>query len=263
MTRDATIVTALARGLHILETFARLGHSLSLAQVSQELGLPKSTAFRLMNSLVTLGYLEQPVKGGPYNLGPRVLGLGFAVLQGLDVREAAMPHLEKLFAKVGENVNLCILDRSEAIYVARLKKREILSLNLHVGSRLPAYSSSPGRVLIAYLLPAEREELISSLEADPDAGLWLRNRSVNLRQVCEQVLARGMAVNDGEYSPELFAMSAPVLDGTGEARAAVNLAMLKGGQSGEELAERHSPALLDCAAKISALLGWSQPLSQD
>ena len=263
MTQDANIVTALARGLHILETFARLGHSLSLAQVSQELGLPKSTAFRLMNSLVTLGYLEQPVKGGPYNLGPRVLGLGFAVLQGLDVREAAMPHLEKLFAKVGENVNLCILDRSEVIYVARLKKREILSLNLHVGSRLPAYSSSPGRVLMAYLLPAEREELISSLEADPDAGLWLRNRGVDLRQVCEQVRARGLAVSDGEYSPELFAMSAPVLDGSGLARAAVNLAMLKGGQPGEELTKRHVPALLGCAAKISALLGWSQPLEQD
>lgn len=256
MPRDRNTVTALARGLNILEAFARLGHCLSLAQVARELDLPKSTAFRLMNSLVTLGYLEQPVKGGPYSLGPRVLGLGFAVLQGLDVREAAQPHLERLFQQVGENVNLSILDRAEIIYVARLRKREILSLNLYVGSHLPVYSSSPGRVLLAFLPPTEREELIQSLEADPDAGLWLRNRGVDLRRVCARVRAQGLSINDGEYLPELFALAAPVLDHSGQARAAVNIATLKRGQDGQVISARLAQPLLDCAARISALLGW-------
>ncbi|RJX29775.1 MAG: IclR family transcriptional regulator [Desulfarculus sp.] len=255
MSRDTQTVTALTRGLSVLETFARLGHSLSLAQVARELGLPKSTIFRLMNSLVSLGYLEQPVKGGPYNLGPRVLGLGFAVLQGLDVREAALPHMERLFAQVNETVNLSILDRRQIIYVARVRKRELLSLNLFVGSRLPVYSSSPGRVLMAYLPAAEREKLIRGLEADPDAARWLASRGVDLRLLCDQVRIQGLAVNDGEYLPELFALSAPVLDVSGRARAALSIPILKRGQPAEVLCDRLAGPLKECAARISALLG--------
>jgi DNA-binding IclR family transcriptional regulator len=260
MPRDSQTVIALTRGLSVLEAFARLGHSLSLAQVARELSLPKSTIFRLMNSLVSLGYLEQPVKGGPYNLGPRVLGLGFAVLQGLDVREAALPHMERLFAQVNETVNLSILDRAEIIYVARVRKQEILSLNLFVGSRLPVYSSSPGRVLLAYLPAAEREELIRGLEADPDAARWLASRGVELRALCDTVRAQGLAVNDGEYLPELFALSAPILDASGRARAALSIPCLKRGQSAEAICARLAQPLKDCAARVSALLGHGAEL---
>lgn len=256
MPRESQTVTALTKGLSVLETFARLGHSLSLAQVARELALPKSTIFRLMNSLVSLGYLEQPVKGGPYNLGPRVLGLGFAVLQGLDVREAALPHMERLFAQVKETVNLSILDRNEIIYVARVRKQDILSLNLFVGSRLPLYSSSPGRLLLAYLPAAERERVIKRLEADPEVARWLASRGVDLRALCDQVRAQGLAVNDGEYLPELFALSAPVLDMNGLARAALSIPCLKRGQPAEVLCARLAQPLKDCAARISALLGY-------
>ena len=248
-------MNSLARGLAILETFAQKGYSLSLAQLARELGLPKSTVHRLVQTLTQLGYLHQPVKGGDYFLAPPVLKLGFACLQGIPVREAALPHLEELFQRLGENVNLSVLGRDEVIYVARFQKREVLSLNLQVGSRLPLYSSSPGRVLAAYLPEQERRTLLERLYAQPEAASWLKDHGCDLAAVLEEVRAQGYATNDGEYLPELWAMAAPVLDPRGQAQAAVSVALLKGGRSGEEIFQRVSGPLLECARRISSLLG--------
>ncbi len=257
MAREEQPVTALVRGLSILETFGRRGFSLTLAEVAQELGLPKSTVFRLLSTLAGLGYVVQTVKGGAYTLGPAVLGLGHAVLDGLDLREAAQPYLEALFQEVEGNVNLSLLEPGglEVIYVARLRKREVLSLNLNVGSRLPVHSSSPGRVLAAHLPSAERQALLARVAADPQAGAWLRERGVELAEVLEQVRADGYAVVDGEYMPELFALAAPVWDQDGRAVAAVSMAMVKHGENGQQLLERLRAPVLTCAARVSALMG--------
>lgn len=260
MSRDTQPVAALARGLAILEVFGRKGFSLHLADVAQEMGLAKSTAYRLLATLVSLGYLDQPVKGGLYNLGPRVLALGYAALESLDVREAAQPYLDALFEQANQNVNLSILDNDAVIYVGRRRQADVLSLNLHVGSRLPLHSSSPGRVLMAFLPDEERADLVRRVRDDPQAGAWLAERGFDLAAHLELVREQGYAVNDGEYLPELFALAAPVLGKDGRAQAALSLACLKHGLTADELVRRYLPPLMENASKVSALLGWRPAL---
>jgi IclR family pca regulon transcriptional regulator len=263
MPRQENPVTALVRGLKIMETFGQRGFTLSLAEVAQDLKLPKSTAFRLLNTLVSLGYVVQPLKGGPYSLGPAALRLGYAVLDGLEVREAAMPHLEALFVQVGGHVNLNILDqgRLEIISVARFSQREILSLNLSVGSRLPVYNSTSGRVLTAFLPDQQRHEVLQRLLVDPAAKAWLESRAVKLAEVWDQAREQGYAVVDGEYLPELFAVGAPVVAGDGQVEAAVSVALLRRGQGRQELLDRVLEPLLTCTSRISAVLGRQRVVS--
>jgi IclR family pca regulon transcriptional regulator len=257
MPREEHPVTALVRGLQILETFGRLGYSLTLAEVAQDLKLPKSTAFRLLSTLAGLGYVVQPVKGGPYSLGPAVLGLGFAVLDGLEVVEAAHPHLEALFNQVEGSVNLSVLDAGgmEIMYIARFHRSDVLSLNLNLGRRVPVYSSSAGRVLAANLPYEDRQALLDRLTADPAAGPWLKSRRIDLAAVWEQVRREGYAVVDGDYLPELIAFSAPVRGRDGRVEAAVSVALLKRGEALETFKGRVLPPLLECAGRISAVLG--------
>lgn len=259
MSQDLQVVAALARGLAVLEAFGRRGFSLSLAEVAQEIGLAKSTTFRLLATLVSLGYLDQPVKGGPYNLGPRVLALGYAALDSLDVREAAGPYLDALHNDLGQNVNLSILDNDAIIYVARRRRADVLSLNLHVGSRLPLHNSSPGRVLLAFLPPEERRVQAARLAADPVAGPWLAERGLDPEEMLEGVSRQGYAVNDGEYLPELFALAVPIRGRDGRALAAFSLAMLKHGKQANELVRENLPALALQAGRVSALMGWRAP----
>lgn len=263
MPRPESPVTALMRGLRIMETFGKRGFTLSLAEVAQDLKLPKSTAFRLLNTLVGMGYVVQPLKGGPYSLGPAALRLGYAVLDGLEVREAALPHLEALFVQVGGHVNLNLLDQSrrEIISVARFSQREILSLNLSVGSRLPVYNSTSGRVLSAFLPADQRRELLKGLLADPEAKSWLQSREVDLETVWEQVRQQGYAVVDGEYLPELFAVGAPVMAGDGQVEAAVSVALLRRGQTRQEMLDRVLEPLLNCTSRIGAVLGGHRIVS--
>ena len=261
MAREEPPVTALVRGLQVLEAFGRRGFSLPLADLTEDLKLPKSTVYRLLNTLMARGYVQQPVKGGAYCLGPAVLDLGFSVLDGLEVREAAQPFLEALFQEVEANVNLCILETGglEVMYVARYRRREVLSLNLNVGSRLPSYNSSPGRVLLAHLPAAERRQALTRLMADPQAGSWLRGRQVDLAAVLDEVRHQGYAINDGDYLPELFAMAAPVWDQDGQVTAAVNVALVKHRQDGRALFQRLRGPVLACARRLSAVMSHRPP----
>ncbi|MFH1060616.1 MAG: IclR family transcriptional regulator [Pseudomonadota bacterium] len=257
MARAEHPVTALVRGLQILETFGRRGYTLTLAEVAQQLKLPKSTAFRLLSTLVSMDYVVQPVKGGPYSLGPAVLGLGFAVLDGLEVVEAAQPHLEALFKQVEGSVNLSVLDAggTEIMYIARFHRSDVLSLNLNLGRRVPVYSSSAGRVLCANLGDAERQALLRRLTADPVAGPWLAARGMDLKVVWETARRDGYASVDGDYLPELAAFAAPIRGRGDRVEAAVSVAILKRGESIDAFKDRVLPALLACTGRISAVLG--------
>ena len=174
-----------------------------------------------------------------------------------------MPHLEALFVKVGGHINLNILDqgRLEIISVARFSQREILSLNLNVGSRLPVYNSTTGRVLTAFLPEEQRREVLARLLADPMAKSWLEERDLDLDRIWDQVREQGYAVVDGEYLPEMVAVGAPVVAGDGKVEAAVSVALLRRGQSRQEFLDRVLEPLLTCSGRISSVLGRQRVVS--
>ena len=137
---------SLERGLAILAAF-RSGRSLlGVAELGREVGLSRSTSHHYVATLTALGYLEQDSETRKYRLGPRVLDLGFSAINSMELREVAAPHLRELSDETGYTVNMAILDDVDIVYVDRCRssssgQREI-DLNLHVGSRMPAYCTA-------------------------------------------------------------------------------------------------------------------------
>ena len=147
--RGTTWSQSLERGLAILSAFGSDRSTIGVSELSRELGLSRSTTHRYIATLTSLGYLQQDAESKRYRLGPRVLDLGFAAINSMDIREISVPHLQALSDATGFTVNLAILDGPDVVYIERCRtsrsgQRQI-DLNLHVGSRLPAYCTASAR----------------------------------------------------------------------------------------------------------------------
>ena len=165
---DRTSSQSLERGLAILSTFKPAAPELGITDLAKELGLSRSTSHRYVATLARLGYLEQNVQTRKYRLGPRVLDLGFSAINSMELRQISAPHLQKLADETGHTVNMAILDGTDIVYIERCRtsqpgQREI-DLDLHVGSRLPAYCTSMGKVLLASRPDSEVRALIARMQ---------------------------------------------------------------------------------------------------
>ena len=148
---------SLERGLAILSSFHSAQPLLGVSDLSRVVGLSRATTHRYVATLAALGYLQQDTETRKYRLGPRVLDLGFSAINSMELRQISAPHLKALSDSTGHTVNMAVLDGADIVYIERCRApgpREI-DLNLHVGSRLPAYCTSMGKVLLAFLPAAE------------------------------------------------------------------------------------------------------------
>jgi IclR family transcriptional regulator, pca regulon regulatory protein len=262
----AAFSQSLERGLAILSAFGRGGSSLGITQLGRELDLSRSTTHRYVATLAMLGYLEQDAATKKYRLGPRVIDLGLAAINSMEVREVSAPHLQQLSDETGYTVNMAVLDGLDIVYVDRCRnsragQREI-DLNLHVGSRLPAYCTSMGKVLLAYLPREECDELLERLE--------LTRRGPNTIVAKAELVAElgrirhaGMAVNNEELAYGLRSIAAPIFAQDGRPTAALNLAVHSSMVSMEDLLARLSQPLRETAHAISARLGYRPQEAND
>ena len=255
---DGTYSQSLERGLAILSSFKSARPLLGVSELAREMGLSRSTAHRYVATLAALGYLDQDQLTRRYRLGPRVLDLGFSAINSMELRELSLPHLQRLSDETGHTANMAILDGAHIVYVERVRssgqgQREI-DLNLHVGSRLPAYCTSMGKVLLAYLSDEERDAALDGVELAQRGPNTLTKRSALVSELAH-VRRAGLAVNNEELSFGLRSIAAPVRKQSGEVAAAINLAVHRSWVSMDDLVERFGSALKRTAAEISARSG--------
>lgn len=249
---------SLERGLAILSALASGPPLLGISDLARAVGLSRSTAHRYVATLTKLGYLDQDAATRKYRLGPRVLDLGFSAINSMELREIAAPHLQQLSDETGRTVNMAILDGVDVVYIERCRssqqgQREI-DLNLHVGSRLPAYCTSLGKVLLAFLPDAERRALLDRIEFIRRGPNTLTGKTA-LSAELARIRGRGIAVSNEELAYGLRSIAVPVRSQSGEAVAAINLAVHRSMVSMEDLVIRLSPTLERTAAEISRRLG--------
>lgn len=250
---------SLERGLAILSAFRSGRPLLGVSELGREIGLGRSTTHRYVATLAALGYLRQDPATRKYRLGPRVLDLGFSAINSMELREVAAPHLRRLSDETGYTVNMAILDGADVVYVERCRssqagQREI-DLNLHVGSRLPAYCTSLGKVLLAFSPPDEQAAALERIDFSQRGPNTIVSRSA-LEAELTRVRAEGFATNNEELAYGLRSIAAPVLSHEGDAVAAINLAAHSSMMPMDRLAEQLSPILRGAAAEISAHLGY-------
>jgi IclR family pca regulon transcriptional regulator len=254
--RDRNFISSLGRGLSILEAFDEAHPRLGIADLAKKTGLSKSTVFRLVYTLRTLGYIIPAVGENKYTLGPKVLGLGFAVLSSLGLREAAQPYLLELSNQIQETVNLAVLDGWKLIYVERIKTQQIVNINLQVGSRLELYNTAMGRVLAAFQNEEWLSRYLRYLDQIPEAEHYWRDKGRKLLNILEEVIKNEFAINNEELTPGLRSVAAPVRDREGQVIGAVNIAVSSSMYSLPELKEKLISPLKKTTQAISSSLGY-------
>jgi IclR family pca regulon transcriptional regulator len=256
--REPRYSQSLERGLAILGCFTPKRPVLGIADIADELGMSRSTTHRYVITLVALGYLEQGASR-KYRLGLRVTDLGMSALNSTGLREHAHPYLEELRQRTSYTASLAVLEGTDILYVDRARSfrrgQSRIDLDLHPGSRLPAYCTAMGKLLLANLPDTEQRELLASIKLSKRGPNTITSKKA-LRAELEQVAGAGFAVNDEELAAGLYAIAAPVRNEAREVVAAVNLAAHSSMISLEELVDALGPHLVSTADRISARLGF-------
>lgn len=240
--RSGEFVRSLERGLAVIRCFDAANSHLTIADVARETGLTRAAARRFLHTLQELGYVG--AAGGRFHLRPRVLELGYAYLSSMSVPDVAQEHLVRLAEVLHESCSASVLDGDDIVYVARAQTNRIMTIALAVGSRLPAYATSMGRVLLAglpdealdrYLATATFERLTERTICDPEA----------LRAAVQQVRGVGYALIDQELEEGVRSVAAPVHDADGTVIAAVNVSAHAARVSLDRLEREFVPRLLE------------------
>jgi IclR family transcriptional regulator, pca regulon regulatory protein len=252
LTPSPEFVQSLARGLAVIRAFDGTRPELGLSEVSRATGLTRATARRLLLTLVRLGYVRQD--GSRFSLRPRVLELGYSYLSALSLPEIAQQHMETLVAQVNESSSIAVLDDTEIVYVVRVPTTRIMTITITVGTRLPAYPTSMGRVLLAGLEPDELEQRLSRMHIDPLTPTTVPDASA-LRVELDRVRAQGWATVDQELEQGVRSAAVPIHDASGGVSAAMNVSVHASRMTMQELRKQVLPNLLRTAASIEAELG--------
>ena len=242
-------VEALARGLDVLRCFDARRPRMSLTEVATVTDLARPTARRLLLTLEELGYVR--VVGGQFELTPKVLHLGMSYVSSLGLWDIARPHLEELVRTTHESSSMAQLDGSDIVYVARVAVPKIISLRVDIGTRFPALRTSQGKVLLAAL---GEQALASALREPSRSGLApsTPRTAQDIEPELREVRAQGWALADEELAPGVRSVAAPVRDGAGTVRAAMNVTVHAAETSVDTLLRVHLPLLLRTAGDVSA-----------
>ncbi|MDI3409187.1 IclR family transcriptional regulator domain-containing protein [Streptomyces cavernicola] len=252
-------VESLARGLTVLTAFDEGRDALSLSAVAEATGLARATARRALLTYKHLGLVQRDDRA--FRLTPRVLDLGHAPLSRSTLPDIASPHLATLVRAVHDSASLAVLDGDAVRYTARVATSRIMSVHITIGSRLPAYPTSLGRVLLAGLPEAERAALLDGAELRALTPHTVTERAA-LDALLSEVSVAQHALVDEELEEGLRSLAVPVRDASGRVVAAVNVAMHSSRRTVAEVRGEVLPALRAAVSRIEADLHIAGRFSQ-
>jgi IclR family transcriptional regulator, pca regulon regulatory protein len=246
--RNPDYVQSLERGLAVIRSFSRQSPALTLSDIAGRTGLTRAAARRFLLTLKDLGYVQSD--GKMFSLRPRILELGYSYLSSVPVWEMARPHLEDLAKRVQETTSASVLDGTDIVFVARMETNRIMSMTLGVGSRLPAWATAMGRVLLADFDDGQLDDYFSRVTLNP-----LNERTVTdeakLREVIRQARRQGWTLVDQEVEAGVRSLAVPIRSPQGEAEAAVTVCSHAFRVSMERIVEEFLPMVLATSSRIT------------
>jgi IclR family pca regulon transcriptional regulator len=208
------------RAFAIVRAFGRESPRLTVSQVATRAGLTRASARRFLLTLQELGYVGSEDR--LFFLRPRILDLGFAYLSSVPVFDIVEAHMEPMVQQVQESSSASVLDGTDIIYTVRVPTKRIMSIQIEVGSRLPAYATSMGRVLLASLPPAELDEYFEQAKLEQLTPKTLTDEA-KLRAELDQVRKKGWCLLDQELEVGVRSIAVPLHDVNGKVFAAMNI----------------------------------------
>lgn len=246
-------VTSVERALSILELLASKHQGLSTSQISRLARLPKSSTSYLLRTLVGRGYVRRDVETGQHTLGIRVLSLGGQAMQGMALREVAIPHLRQIVEATRLGAHLAILDHGDAVYVERIESPGFIKMDIWNGRRVAPQATAVGKALICHLERQEVQEIAALHPLSPVSPKTI----VTLPHLLEELAAirrRGYAIDDEEHAVGVRCVAAPVFAASGEVVAAIGVSATVS-QLNDDYLPSVGNIVRTTALKLSAHLG--------
>jgi len=245
-------VSGFARGLKVLEAFGPGRRSMNVAEVAAATELDRAVARRLLYTLVELGFAVVDKKR--FELTGNVLRLGYTYLAALGLDSALQPHLDSLSRSVGEAASVSVLSGAEVIFIARAEPPGAsIAYVIKTGLRLPAFSSSSGRVLLAAMPDEEVARLLQEAQIDARTPKTITDRKQILK-IIRETRQSGYAANNEELELNLFGLSVPLRNQSGRVVAALNLNSQAGRVTARRINQELLPALRSTAQSLSGVL---------
>lgn len=264
---ERLFVTALARGLAVLEAFgsegaetsARVGpgwRPLGVREIAARTGLSVPAAQRATHTLETVGYLRRD--GGKLRLTPRAMNLAYAYLRSSPLYDAAIPIVIELRDALGETVNVSVLDGTDVVILIRMPSSRRINPVSIAGRRMPAYCTSTGRAMLAFVNKPERRLVLARSDFSALTPHTLTNPADIERKLAE-ARHTGYALVEEEAAIAELALAAPVFDGAGRVLAALGISVSTADRSIMQMRREIAPAVTRAAYAISqALAGWRE-----
>ena len=253
--RPGEFVQSLERGLAVIRAFSRDRPRLTLSDVARETGMTRAAARRFLITLETLGYVSSD--GRLFSLRPKVLQLGYAYLSSFSLAEIAQDHLEELADHLHESCSASVLDGDDIVYIARASTNRIMTIGLSVGARLPAYCTSMGRTMLAYLDDGVLDDYLARADLRARTTRTITDPEA-LRDELMRVRAQGYCVQDQELEDGVRSVAVPVHDAGGRVVAAINTSAHATRVSIERVEREYLPQLQECARQIDQGLAGRQ-----
>lgn len=249
---DPNFMMSLARGLTVVQAFTAQHQQMTISQIALKVGLSRAAVRRCLYTLTKLGFAGTE-DGSRYSLRPRMLMLSHSFTNSSALSSAAQPILERLSAVHQESFSVATLDGDDIVYVARTSVSRVMSVDLHIGSRLPAYCTSMGRVLLAYLPLDQVEQYLGRVEMIAHTPRTVTSVE-KLRMLLRAVRRNGYALCDQEFEAGLRSLAVPVHAPSGRAIATLNLSGSAPRLSTLEMQSRFLPVLRSAANELSVFL---------
>jgi len=249
---DPNFMTSLARGLIVIQAFTQQSPQMTISQLSVKTGLSRAAVRRCLYTLTKLGFAGAE-DGTRYSLRPRMLTLSHTYTTSNTLSTSAQPIIERMSAALHESFSVATLDGEDIVYIARTSVSRIMAVDLHIGSRLPAYCTSMGRVLLAWLPNDQLEQYLSQVNLIPHT-----TRTVNsidrLRLILRNIRRSGYALCDQEYEVGLRSLAVPVYSPTGRVVATINLSGNAQRMSAIDMQTRFLAHLRNAATELGVFL---------
>jgi IclR family pca regulon transcriptional regulator len=256
---EKSLVHSLAKGFSVLQAFDGREPEMNLTQIARRSSLDAGTAFRLVKTLVMLGYLKQVDGTKQYSLGLKVLDLGFSAIGRTDFRNLARPVLRSLVTEVNEAASLAVLDGVEIVYIERIHAGLArMGVDIRIGSRVPAFCTTIGHSILAYLNKEQRQRILSMSQQLKPLPRPLVPQAV-LEKRFAQIRKQGYAVSEERFLlfPGLRVVAAPILDEDEQPHGAISVVALSGSTPEEAFLSRSVKPLLETASHLGRAMSLS------
>jgi IclR family pca regulon transcriptional regulator len=245
---------SLAKGFRVLEVFDEHDPELTLTEIAQRARLDAGTAFRLVQTLLMLGYLRQAPASKRYCLGLKVLDLGFNAIARMDLHSSARPILRSLVGQVAEAASIGVLEGAEIVYIERVHAGLVrLGVNVRIGSRIPAYCTALGHAILAHLPLPHRMEVLKMRERVKLTARTLTSIS-EIEERLERVRRLGYALSDQDTVSGLRVIAAPILDPDGHPYGGVSVAAPSMACSLDDFVKTSSDPVMKAAKALGRIL---------